>query len=300
MINKQVAILGATGFIGKAVTTLFQKKEIDISACSKNGGNIDSLTVDIVDVIKEGELSKWLKNKEINTLIYLSSEIPKSFQEANWELFHNNLIMHKNVMNCWKEYKFHLIYASGSSVYGSNSPLPWQENSPTFPDNYYTLSKMAGENLFWLEYQNGFQLTILRISAPYGMSLRRKTVVNIFLEEALKNNDLKLFGKGDRQQDFIYIKDIARSFLITDKNKKYGIFNIASGKTVTMRELANTVINQTESSSKIIYIDQEDSQEGFQVNIDISKAKNELGFSPDFSLEEGLKDCILQHSEVRL
>ena len=291
----RVAILGATGFIGKAVTSLVLNEEIDIEACSKNGGVINGFSVDQVDISKEGALSQWLKDKDTDAIIYLSSKIPKSFTEADWNLFYYNLMLHKQVLDYWKKHKCHLIYASGCSVYGSHSPIPWKEENAAFPDNHYTISKLVGEILFYQEYQKGLPLTILRINAPYGVDTRRKTVINIFLESALKGEDIILFGNGNREQDFIYVLDLASAFWTSYLKKRQGIYNMAGGRTVTMKELANIIINLTKSSSKIIYSGEPDPQGGFQVNIDISKARNELGFLPEYSLEDGLKECILRY-----
>ena len=296
----RVAILGATGFIGKAVTSLFLKEGIDIEACSKNGGIINGFSVDQVNISKEGALSQWLKNNDVDAIIYLSSKIPKFFLEADWNLFYYNLMLHKQVLDYWKTHNCHLIYASGCFVYGSHSPIPGEEENATFPDNYYSISKLVGEILLYQEYQKGLPLTILRINALYGVDTRRKAVINTFLESALKGKNLILFGSGNRQQDFIYVLDVARAFWISYLKKKYGLYNIASGKTVTMEELANLIINLTKSSSKIIYSGEPDTQEGFQVDIDISKARNELGFLPKYSLEDGLKRCILKYRKEGL
>ena len=299
-MNRYVAIIGATGFIGKAITSLFIRKGIDIEVCSKNGNIINEFPVDQVDISKEGVLSQWLNNKDIDALIYLSSNIPKSFMKADWDLFYYNLMMHKQVLDCWRTNGCHLIYASSCSVYGSHSPIPWKEENITIPDNYYSISKLVGENLFFQEYQKGLPLTILRINAPYGVETRRKTVINIFLENALKSKNLNLFGSGDRQQDFIYVADVARAFWKSYLKKKYGLYNIASGKTITMKELANIIIDLTKSSSKIVCSREPDMQEGLQVEIDVTKTRDELGFLPKYSLEDGLKECILQYKERRL
>ena len=296
----RVAILGATGFIGKAITSSFLKGRMDIEACSKNGGIINDFSVDRVDISKDGAVSQWLNDKDIHTLIYLSSGIPKSLTEADWDLFRYNLMMHKQVLDYWKTHKCHLVYASGCSVYGSHSSIPWKEENAAFPDNYYLTSKLVGELLFYQEYQKGLPLTILRVNAPYGTNTRQKTVINIFIENALKGKDIILFGSGNRQQDFIHVLDVARAFWISHLKKKCGVYNIASGKTITMNELANIIINLTGSSSRIIYSGEPDPQEGFRVDIDISKAQNELGFLPKYSLEDGLNECILQYKKVGL
>jgi len=288
----KVAILGATGLIGTAVTSLFLEAGIDMEACSKNGGRINDLKVDKIDISKGGALSKWLNDKDINAIIYLSSNIPNSFQEVHWDLFHENCVMHKQILDYWNINKCHLIYASSCSVYGSSSLIPWKEENATFPDNYYSTSKRVGEMLFHQEFQKGIPLTVLRINALYGTNTKRKTVINIFLEKALKNEDIILFGNGTREQDFIYVKDVARAFLVSYLNKKYGVYNIASGKTITMQELADIIVNLTNSSSKIIYSGTPDSQEGAHVDIDISNAQNKLGFVPTYSLQDGLNECI--------
>ena len=296
----RVAILGATGFIGKAITSLFLKERVDMVACSKNGGTIGGFLVDSVDISNKGALSHWLKDKDIDTLFYLSSEIPKAFTEANWDLFYYNLMMHKQVLDYWKAHNCHLVYASSCSVYGSHSLIPWKEENAVFPDNYYSTSKLTGELLFYQEFQKGYPLTILRINAPYGVDTRQNTVINIFIENALNGKDIILFGSGNRQQDFIYVLDVARAFWTSYLKRRYGVYTIASGKTITMNELANIIINLTGSSSRIVYSGEPDPLEGFQVDIDISKAQNELGFLPKYSLEDGLNECILQYKKAGL
>ncbi len=299
-MKRRVAILGATGLIGRAVYSLFINAGIDVEACSKNGGEIKAYPVSQVDLYRNGTLSKWLENKDVDAIIYLSSKIPKTFLEADWNLFFYNLMMHKHVLDYWKKHKCHLIYASSCSIYGHDSPRPLKEEKIAFSDNYYSISKLVGEALFFQEYLNGLPLSILRINAPYGIDARRKTVINIFLERALTGKDLIIFGNGDEQQDFIYVLDVARAFRIAYLNKKYGIYNIASGRTITMKELANMVINLTNSSSRIIYSAKPKAQERPKVKIDVSKALNELGFSSKYSLEDGLRKCIFQYRGTEL
>ena len=293
--GEKVAILGATGFIGSYVTKLFKRKCIDIIACSKNGGVIDGIAVDKVDLTKDRELFTWLYDKNVTTVIYLSSEIPLSFRESNWDsnwkLFNNNTIMHKNVFECWNKYKFHLIYASSCSVYGTSYKLVTEGTMP-IPDNLYSISKLVGENLFNIGNKNGLTLTILRISAPYGYNPRIPTVFNIFFENALNNADLTLFNNGSRQQNFIYVKDVAHAFFIAYEKMINGTFNIASNKTISMIELANTIVNLIGSHSKIINSKYDDQQKDFSMIIDISKAKYGLGFVTEFSIEQGIMNII--------
>lgn len=297
-MKNKIIILGATGFIGKAITLLLLSKGVNVELYSKKGGNVNGYPVRALDISKRGRLWQQLKDKKVSAVIYLSSKIPKYFQEADWNLFSYNLKMHKQVFECWQRLNCHLIYASSCSVYGHPSFLPWREENSVSPDNFYSTSKLMGEVLFCQKAQKrNLALTILRINGPYGVKMRNKTVINIFIEQALKNRDITLLGSGKREQDFIYILDVAEAFWLACKNKKCGIYNIAAGKTITMKRLAKLIIKLTNSSTKIVYSGSLDLQEDLKVAIDISKAQKKLNFSPAYSLEDGLNESIQQYKQ---
>lgn len=296
---KRVGIIGATGFIGSEITLKIQKKGIPLYLCSKNGGIVYEIKCDSIDVTNSSSVNDWISENKIDALFYLSSIIPKSFENADWKLFNENIKMHKSILEVWKEKKFHLLYASTCSVYTPLTPLPWSESTAVMPNNFYSLSKFVGELLFYKEFQKErLPLTIMRINAPYGVNNRIKTVVNIFMERALSGENLIVYGSGTREQDFIYVKDVARAFWLAYQKQKPGIYNIASGKTVTMRELAELIVSLTHSKSRIVYSGSEDPQEKVKVSIDVSKAQSELGFIPEFSLSNGLLDCIHEYQQI--
>jgi len=277
-MKKNVFILGATGFIGKAVTRFFlDKKRTSLVLASKKGGKLNGRTVHPLDLTKRNSLVRWLGDKKIDCIIYLSSLIPDPFNKAGSKVFLLNERMHQQVLKYWLLKKCHLIYASSCSV----APLA---------DNYYSRSKLNGEYLFLKEYSdNGRPLTVLRINAPYGYQEQRKTVVNTFVENALSGEPLRLMGTGKREQDFIYVDDVAYAFWLALTKKKYGVYNIAGGRSVTMRQLAKLIVQTLHSSSEIVLDRQPDPQEGARVKIDIRRARKELGFRPRYDLKKGLQ-----------
>lgn len=300
-MTNHVGIIGATGFIGSEVALKFKNSGVHLYLCSRNGGTLHGIHSDSVDVTNHQSLCDWLSERDIDTLIYLSSIVPKSFEDADWNLFEYNLKMHNAILSVWKEKKFHLIYASSCSVYSKISSTPWSELTAIMPDNLYSISKFVGELLFYMEYQTKkMPVTILRINAPYGIDNRIKTVVNIFLERALAGEPLLLYGTGNREQDFLYVKDVAYAFWQAFQKQKFGIYNIASGKTITMRELAELIVSLTDSKSEIIYSGNKDPQENVNVSIEISKAENELGFIPQYSLSAGILDCVYEYKKRRI
>ncbi len=288
---KNIAILGATGFIGQAVSRFFlDTRKANLFLASYKGGKFNRQIISSLDLTKDRSLFYWLGEKKIDCIIYLSSMIPDSFSEANSKSYSLNDQMHQQVLKYWKLKRCHLIYASSCSVYGKGTGIPTKENSAPLPGNRYAVSKINGEDLFLKEYsQDLCPLTILRINAPYGYKALRKTVVNIFMENALRGESLRLMGTGRRRQDFIYVDDVALAFWLAFSKKKYGIYNIASGRTVTMRQLAKEIIKTVHSSSEILFTGQPDPQEGYQVKINTWRAKKELNFKPQYNLKKGLR-----------
>ncbi len=289
---KTIAVLGAGGFLGRSLCERLSASKNTLVLGSFTQSSYRNIPIDPVDLTQKDALSRWLGDKKIDALFYLSSLMPYQFPGRDWDLLRGNLQMHQNVFDCWAKHKFHLIYASGTTVYAP-SAKPWNETSAAMPQSFYTVSKLWGENLFWLGYQNHkLPLSIMRISAPYGHKTRNLTVVNVFFNKAIQNLDLELLGSGRRQQDFIYVKDAAEGMIAAYRKRKFGIFNIAGGKTVTMKQLAQAVIRATGSRSKIVLNGKPDPQEKIKVKVDVRKARQELGFDPKFSLADGLKDMV--------
>jgi UDP-glucose 4-epimerase len=297
-MNGKVAVLGANGLIGKAVTMLFEQKDADIVCCAKEGGPVGNEEVAIFDLTKAGALSKWLGKRKVSTVVYLASAIPSSFENLSANLFETNLKMHREVLSYWEKTGCHLIFASSCSVYGSKGPLPWREENLPNPENFYSISKLSGELMFDARSAD-LPLTILRINAPYGFPVGRKTVVNVFMECALDGEDLILLGTGRRTQDFLYVRDVALAFWLAHSKGKCGTFNIASGRTVTMRQLAEMIVDCTHSSSKIVRSGKPDPQEEMKVAVDVSKARKELGFKPRYDLAKGLEALVEEYAKAR-
>jgi UDP-glucose 4-epimerase len=183
------------------------------------------------------------------------------------------------------------IYASSSSVYGSVQYLPFDESHPTSPVSPYGVSKLTGEHycrVFTDLY--GLPSVTLRYFTVYGPGMRPDLAIHIFTHQALKNEPITIFGTGNRTRDFTHIEDIVDANMLS-LTKGTGVYNIGGGHRVSIRKLAETIIEITKSSSTIVY---RESKKGDAEHTyaDTSKAQRELGWNPKISLDQGLKGYV--------
>jgi UDP-glucose 4-epimerase len=181
-----------------------------------------------------------------------------------------------------------IINASSSSVYGKVSYLPFDEDHPRQPVSPYGVSKLAAEEycrVFSELY--GLKTISLRYFTVYGPRMRPDLAISIFTQKALANEPITIFGDGTKTRDFTNIEDIVRANLIA-MQKGEGAYNIGGGHRVSIRTLAETIIETTESNSEIRYADavKGDAEHTFA---DTKKAKSELGWIPKIDLEDGLR-----------
>jgi nucleoside-diphosphate-sugar epimerase len=299
-----ILVTGATGFLGRhLIQFLKEQPDICVFGISKKGGVVGGIRVESVDLSIGEEVSSWQKETpHFDALFHLAAIVPASFYSVDVErLFFTNLHVTRNALSIAISNRASFIYASGCSVYGACGAVPITENMLPQPDNAYSLAKYVGELMCGVaNARHGIRTTILRISAPYGPLQVAPTVINIFLRAALESKDMTLFGSGRRTQDFTYVGDVVQALWLAFRKKENGIYNIASGQPVTMRELAETILAVVPTTrSKIAYAECPDTQEGYRGIFAIEKARYGLGYEPRTSLPEGLRACLAAMKEEK-
>lgn len=207
-----------------------------------------------------------------------------------------------NCLGLGKRVNARVFQASTSEVYGdpdpSVHPQPesyWGNVNPIGIRSCYDEGKRAAETLF-MDYhrQNGVDIRIVRIFNTYGprMNPDDGRVVSNFIVQALKNDDITVYGEGQQTRSFCYCDDLIEGFLrLMDQEEIVGPVNIGNPGEFTILELAQKVIDQIGSKSKIIFepLPSDDPQ---QRQPDIAIAREKLAWEPTISLEEGLKPTI--------
>ena len=184
-----------------------------------------------------------------------------------------------------------VVYASSSSVYGKVEYLPFDEAHPRVPVSPYGLSKLMAEEYCRLFHEiYGLETVSLRYFTVYGPRMRPDLAISIFTNRALQNLPIEIFGTGEKTRDFTYIDDVVRANVLAVKCKG-GVYNIGSGERISIKGLAELIIEQTNSGSKIIF--REDARGDAQHTWACTdRARTELGWSSEVGIEEGLKRYI--------
>lgn len=179
------------------------------------------------------------------------------------------------------------------SVYGDNIAGEITEETPVQLANPYSKGKYEGEKLAESYGSETQKVTILRIAAPYGLGLSDHTLISKFVKKAQQNEDLTIFGTGSRSQDFINVADVCKAINCSITEKVSGVFNIASGQTTSVNDLAKMILELLpQSNSKIIFTGEIDNQEGYKPKINVKKAEKILKFKAKVTLRDGLKELM--------
>jgi UDP-glucuronate decarboxylase len=202
-----------------------------------------------------------------------------------------------NMLGLAKRIKAKILQASTSEVYGDPQIHPqvesyWGHVNPIGIRSCYDEGKRAAETLF-ISYrnQNKVRIKIIRIFNTYGPKMHPNDgrVVSNFIIQALQNQDITIYGDGQQTRSFQYVDDLIEGMvrMMASREDFIGPVNIGNPNEFTILELANKVIELTNSKSRIIRMPlPSDDPMQRQPNIDL--AKKELDWSPKIQLEEGL------------
>jgi UDP-glucuronate decarboxylase len=206
-----------------------------------------------------------------------------------------------NMLGLAKRLKCRILQASTSEVYGDPAVHPqtedyWGHVNPIGPRSCYDEGKRCAETLFFdYHRQNGLEIKVARIFNTYGPRMHRADgrVVSNFIIQALAGEPITLYGDGNQTRSFCYVSDLVDGLVrLMDSPPSFtGPVNLGNPVEFTMRGLAELVLKETGSTSKLINmaLPQDDPK---QRRPDISLAKAKLGWEPKINLADGLKPTV--------
>lgn len=211
-----------------------------------------------------------------------------------------------NMLGLAKRTKARILQASTSEVYGNPTVHPQPESyvgsvNPIGPRACYDEGKRAAETLFFdYHRQHDLDIRVVRIFNTFGprMAMDDGRVVSNFILQALRNKPITIYGDGNQTRSFCYVDDLVKGLiLMMEQNKMMGPVNMGNPDEITILQLAEEIINLTNSKSKIIYKDLPD-DDPVQRQPDIALAREKLDWMPGISREEGLRKTIAYFQEI--
>ena len=182
------------------------------------------------------------------------------------------------------------VFASSSSVYGDSRNIPMQEDDTLYPVSPYGVSKMASEALCYLYWKNFSVPTVsLRYFTVYGPRQRPDMAFNRFIRAILDDREIGIYGDGEQTRDFTYIADIVKANILAfEKGKNGETYNIGGGSRVSVNDVLKTLETLSGKKLRITY---QEFQKGDMRHTfaDTDKAKKQLGYSPEITMERGLE-----------
>jgi UDP-glucuronate decarboxylase len=206
-----------------------------------------------------------------------------------------------NMLGLAKRVRARILQASTSEVYGDPEVHPqtesyWGRVNCIGPRSCYDEGKRCAETLFFdYQRQHALDIKVIRIFNTYGPRMHPNDgrVVSNFIVQALRGEDVTVYGEGSQTRSFCYVDDLIEGMLRMMDSEKgfFGPVNLGNPAEFTMLELAERVLRLTGSKSKLVHkpLPPDDPR---QRKPDISLAKTKLGWEPKVALEDGLKETI--------
>jgi UDP-glucuronate 4-epimerase len=314
----KILVTGGAGFIGSHLVDRLLEQENNVIC-------IDNFDPFYDRSIKENNISEHRKSdnyrlveadirnldalreeitEDIDVIVHLAAkagvrpsvEDPVGFQQVN-------VMGTQNLLEFAKERDIkQFLFASSSSVYGTNKNVPWSEDDHVLkPISPYASTKVSGElmgNVYSELYDMRF--LALRFFTVYGPRQRPDLAIHKFLR--LMNNDeqITLYGDGSSRRDYTYIEDIIDGVTAAIQYNKsmYEIINIGNNRTVELLELVEAIEKASGIEANRTF-GPEQPGDVHQTWADISKAKELLGYSPHYDLEKGLKNFAAWYASMK-
>jgi UDP-glucuronate decarboxylase len=305
ILMKKILVTGGAGFLGNHLCRKLVNQGNDV-LCVDNfyTGSKDNI-LDLLDkpnfelMRHDVTFPLYVEVDEIYNLACPAS--PVHYQYNPVQTLKTSVHGAINMLGLAKRTGAKILQASTSEVYGDPDEHPqtekyWGKVNPIGPRACYDEGKRAAETLFFdYHRQHNVKIKVIRIFNTYGpnMAIDDGRVVSNFIIQALRNEDITIYGDGSQTRSFCYYTDLLDGIIamMNSTDDIIGPVNLGNPVEFSIKELAGKVIELTNSSSKIIFesLPMDDPK---QRRPDITKAKQLLNWEPTIALEQGLKSTI--------
>lgn len=296
----QILVTGGMGFIGNHLThrlLALGHKVIVIDKSIYKPLYYDILGAEIIegDILSRELLYDCLQR--VDVCFHLAALSSVSLCDKDWIFSHeNNVLAFNGLLNeltkITKPVK--LIYASSAAVYGLGKHLPFAESEHVVPQSTYGADKLSNELYAKvMEVSHSIKSIGLRLFNVYGPgqldSSSYSGVITSFKKALLAGENIKIYGDGLQTRDFIYIDDVIQALLLSMESPQNvsGIYNVCTGNSITVGNLANTMIRLTKTNANLEYYPERLGDLKYSTG-NPELAKKMLHFNAKITIEDGL------------
>jgi UDP-glucuronate decarboxylase len=300
----RVLVTGGAGFLGSHMSDFLLARGFDVIAVD-NFYTGSKINIEHLESNAKFELIRH----DVTFPLYLECDLimnfacpasPVHYQRSPSQTMKTNVHGAINMLGLAKRLHIPIFQASTSEVYGDPEVTPqpetyWGRVNPIGPRACYDEGKRAAETLFFdYHRQYNLEIRVARIFNTYGprMAIDDGRVVSNFIVAALQGKDITIYGDGTQTRSFCYVDDlISGIYKFVFENQNTGPMNIGTEFEFTMKELADLVIQLTDSTSKIVYspLPQDDPK---QRKPDLNLAKKLINWQPTVSVRDGMQATI--------
>ena len=305
MVTMNIVITGGSGFVGsylceKLINDGHKIIVIDnlLTGSTENINNLlDNENFSFTEHDVQDHIE--IEDKVDYVLHFASAASPKAYTEHPVNTLKAGSVGTINTLGLAKKHSAEYLLASTSEVYGDPLISPqneeyWGNVNPNGERSMYDEAKRFAEAAV-ATYSRSYDLKtkIVRIFNTYGprMQLNDGRVVTNFIVQALRNENITIYGDGSQTRSFSYVEDTVAGIISLMNSSEYDVFNIGNPNEMTVGQLAEKIIELTDSTSEIKYFELPN-DDPKQRKPDITKAKTKLNWEPKVNLEEGLTKTI--------
>ena len=296
----KILVTGGAGFIGSNLTSVLVK-EHDVTVLDNfHTGSADNLNdakneITIIDD-SSGNIGKQLSNSDIDAIFHLGIPSSSPMYKENPMLVGSAINDAISVFEFAKKTGAKVVFASSSSLY-NGLPTPNREDMDIMVADYYTEARLGIERIAELYHKlYGIGIVGLRFFSVYGPNERAKgiyaNIVSQFLWGMQDGKIPVIYGDGEQTRDFAFVSDVVRACILAMEKDVSGVFNVGTGVSHSFNDVVVAINGVLGTDIEPRYIDNPVKNYVAHTLADLTKVKDALGFSPEYSLEGGIREIV--------